>query len=86
MDSKLPEQRFRLELFISAKDLADTDFFSKTDPKCKIFLTNYGEPEEFVGVTEVKNNNLNPTFEKSFVIDYLPEIVQTLRIEVWDSN
>lgn len=37
-----------------------------------------------VGRTETIMNNLNPSFERAFEIDYLFEEVQMIRFEVYD--
>ena len=45
MDKKLPEDRYKLEIFVEAQNLKDVDTFSKSDPLCKLFYTLQGEPE-----------------------------------------
>ena len=39
-----------------------------------------------IGETEVKDNNLNPDFSTSFVIDYYFEKVQHIRFDVFDKD
>ena len=73
----------KIELRFSCKDLPNFDTLSKSDPKIFIFLEqrtfdNTGQQVVNwikVGTTERINNNLNPTFLKSFIIDYYFEMV-----------
>jgi hypothetical protein len=46
---RLPEDRYKLEIFLEARDLVDTDTFSKSDPICKFFYTLQGEKEAYLG-------------------------------------
>lgn len=39
-----------------------------------------------VGRTETINDNLNPNFKKTFLIDYVFEVVQPIRFEVRDDD
>jgi len=73
----------KIELRFSCKDLPNLDTLTKSDPKIFIFLekkiidTNGQTISnwERVGATEKIDNNLNPTFMKSFIIDYYFEMV-----------
>lgn len=51
-----------------------------------MFYKLQGCEEEFLGVTERIVNNLDPIWEKTFVIDYVFELQQSLRFEVWDTD
>ena len=33
---KIPEERYKLEIFVKAQNLVDHDTFSKSDPYCKL--------------------------------------------------
>lgn len=33
-----------------------------------------GEPEKLLGLTEIIDDNLNPTWEKTFTIDYYEDL------------
>lgn len=62
----------QLELFVSARGLCDMDVFSKSDPYVKVFFkSGPGNQWTFIGRTETVDNNLNPNFKKSFVVDYI---------------
>jgi len=84
----------KLELRFSCKDLPNLDTLSKSDPKIFIFLEqitydNTGQQVTNwikVGSTEKINNNLNPSFLKSFIIDYYFEMIQKLRFLVFDMD
>ena len=66
----------KIEIFISCRKLKDLDTFSKSDPICHVLLSD-NQMNSFykIGETEVKDNNLNPDFSTSFVIDYYFERV-----------
>jgi len=63
----------RVIIYIKCKDLPKMDIGSLTDPCVKVFIRETREelPEwNFLGMTEVKNNTLNPDFETSFTINF----------------
>ncbi|OUM69090.1 hypothetical protein PIROE2DRAFT_2974, partial [Piromyces sp. E2] len=72
----------KIELRFSCKDLPNMDTLSKSDPKLFVFLEQVtidssGQTVSTwmkVGSTEKIDNNLNPTFLKSFIIDYYFEM------------
>jgi len=84
----------KIELRFSCRDLPNLDTLSKSDPKIFIFLEQQtfdstGQPVVNwikVGSTERINDNLNPTFLKSFIIDYYFEMIQKLRFLVFDMD
>ncbi|ORX59370.1 copine-9 [Anaeromyces robustus] len=84
----------KLELRFSCKDLPNLDTLSKSDPKIFIFLEQKSKDNAGnqvvdwikVGTTETIMNNLNPTFVKSFIIDYYFEMIQRLRFIVFDMD
>lgn len=77
----------RIELYLSCEQLKDKDLFGKSDPFAvvsqKCHLTN-----EFVkiGTTETLSNNLNPVFNKQFVVDYYFHELQPFRVEIYDQD
>lgn len=75
MESKLPKERYTLEIFLAARNLANLDLFSKSDPFCIVDYELQGEPKIRIGETEVIENNLNPTWEKTFTIDYHEDLI-----------
>ncbi|CAK5125732.1 unnamed protein product [Meloidogyne enterolobii] len=80
-----------VELMISARTLADRDFFSKSDPICIVeeMTTRYTREDsknEFVeiGRTECIKNSLNPVWNKRITLDYYFESKQLLRFKIYD--
>ena len=67
----------------SAKDLAKTDMFGKSDPYVEVFLN-----DELVAVTKVVKKTLNPKFEEEFEIHVpaAPEASDELRLVVLDKD
>ena len=64
----------KVELSFSCRNLVDLDTFSKSDPIVQVFIKDsragaYAK----LGETERIDNNLNPDFVKTFVIDYFFE-------------
>ena len=57
----------RVEIFVSAKNLADLDTFTLSDPLCTLKVKNskHGGYMEY-GETEVVDNNLNPKWVAHF--------------------
>ena len=74
------ESKGKVELFISCAKLKDKDFIGKSDPYCKIFMMTSGVDNKWkeVGKTETIENNLNPQFKKSIILDYIFEKEQKL--------
>lgn len=48
------------------------DILSKSDPYCILYIKETIDQEEWFkfGQTEVKDDNLNPVFDKSFKLNY----------------
>ena len=78
----------RIELFLSCRNLKDLDVFSKSDPYVKVSFKRDFTHNNFavMGRTETIQNNLNPNFTKSFVIDFLFESRQDIRFDVFDDD
>jgi Ca2+-dependent lipid-binding protein len=80
-----------MELFISCQNLADLDIFTVSDPYIIMYVKNKGNCIISIfkyagleyGRTELIWNNLNPTFAKSFIIEYFFEVQQYLRFDVY---
>lgn len=63
------------------------DVFSKSDPYVKVYFKRMpSQPWVLVGRTETIDNNLNPNFKKSFLVDYVFEARQELKFEVFDED
>jgi len=72
-----------VELSVKCTDLADKDILSKSDPICVMFMQRNNQWFE-VGRTEMIKDNLNPAWEKKFVVDYSFEERQAVKFEVYD--
>ncbi|XP_041364275.1 copine-3-like [Gigantopelta aegis] len=73
----------KVELMISCQNLANLDVFTKTDPMCVLFVKQFGQWKEF-GRTEAIRESLNPGFTESFIVDFEPDIQQSLLFSVYD--
>ena len=73
----------KVELRLSCRGLHDADILSKSDPIVVLYIDHSGTWQEF-GRTEVIWDNLNPEFQKKFVMEYRFEIQQKLKFEVYD--
>jgi len=78
------DDKEKIELFLSCRRLANKDVFSKSDPYVKIYMGKAGGGYNLIGQTETIQDNLNPNFSKSIVVDYVFEIKQPIKFEVWD--
>lgn len=76
----------RAEIFFAAKNLVDKDLFSKSDPFAVLFRKNDDGQWVEVGRTEVIQDNLNPTWDARFVLEYHFEVVQELKVAVYDED
>ena len=72
-----------INLHVSAKNLADMDIITVSDPLCVLYTFENGKWSE-VSRTEVIWNNLNPEWVKFFTIMYIFEIRQPLLFRVYD--
>lgn len=75
-----------VELFLACRDLKSHDILSLPDPKLKVYLKNGFDPEKFIGETEYIKDRNNPNFSKSFSFNYIFEVPQSIRIELFDYN
>ena len=86
LNTSLPTSQ--LELSVKCEDLCDKDLLSKSDPMCVMFMKPKGNPGcaawVEVGRTEVIMDNLNPEFNKKFVVDYSFEERQPVKFEIYD--
>ena len=72
-----------LQLSVSARNLKNKEFLSKSDPLC-IMYVRHGDRWHEAGRTEQLDNNLNPVWNTRFTIDYHFEARQMLKFEVYD--
>jgi hypothetical protein len=83
MGTIIDDTHERVELFLSCRSLKNMDVFSLTDPLVKVYLERNGQYHYF-DETEIIYDNLNPNFTKTFMLDYIFEIKQNIRFEVYD--
>lgn len=79
------EEAQHVELFISCRNLKDKDVFSKSDPFAILRKKNQQYWVD-LGRTETIDDNSNPNFQKSFIIDYSFQTRQEFQIEVRDDD
>mmetsp|Transcript_31058 Transcript_31058/g.28252 ORF Transcript_31058/g.28252 Transcript_31058/m.28252 type:complete len:419 (+) Transcript_31058:99-1355(+) len=77
------EEQEKVEIFVSCRKLKNMDYFSLTDPQIRLYIEKNGE-YYFHDQTEKIQDNLNPNFTKSFVLDYHFEVKQKLKFSVID--
>jgi len=82
-DEALDSNHEKVELFLSCRKLKNMDVFSLTDPKIRVYAV-HNDTEWPLGETEMIQDNLNPDFTKTFVIDYKFETKQSLHFEIID--
>ena len=85
MVSRVRSYLTQVELYVSGRNLADMDLFSKSDPLC--ILSEFNESTQKwvkLGQTEQIHNHLSPNFRTRFTINYFYERVQLLKFEVVD--
>jgi len=75
--------REKVEIYVSCRSLRNLDYFSKSDPQVRLYLKDKGAWKLF-GTTETKKDDLNPNFEKTFLVDFIFEIQQPVMFEVVD--
>ncbi|CAD8095400.1 unnamed protein product [Paramecium primaurelia] len=81
-----PDERISIELFLAARQLPNLEFFSKSDPYLELYYSLSGQQEILLGKTEVADCNLDPNWEKTFNIEYYPDLTQILRFQIFDQD
>jgi hypothetical protein len=74
-----------LELSVKCENLTNKDVFSKSDPFCVLFIKKGGQWYE-MGRTETLIDDLNPAWQKKFVVEYSFEERQEIKLEIYDSD
>jgi len=75
----------RIELIVSAKNLLDRDTFSKSDPVCVLYSKDVRTNQYMeVGRTEQVKNNLSPSWNTKFTLDYRFEERQVFKFAIYD--
>jgi hypothetical protein len=77
------QDKAKVELFFSCRKLANMDVVTVTDPFLKLY-ENRGGIWFCLGQTEQIDNNLNPDFSKTFVVDFVFETKQVFKVEIYD--
>lgn len=79
------DDREKVELYFSARKLVNKDTFSKTDPIFLIYGKRGDESKyNLIHKTEQIQDNLNPDFTKSLLVDFIFETHQFFKIECRD--
>ena len=75
----------KIELSFSCRNLVDLDTFSKSDPIVHVFMRDSRAGVYMkLGETERIDDNLNPDFVKTMLVDYFFEKEQWMKFEVYD--
>ena len=76
-----------VQLFVEARNLADLDIITMSDPFCTLKVRRSGtQYYSDCGRTETIDNDLNPLWIDSFKVKYIPSAQQELLFEVWDDD
>lgn len=73
----------KLELYVSCKDLAAISSSSVVNPQVKLFMLD-NDQWKLHSASELVQDNNNPTFTNAFCIDFIFEVQQCLKFEVYD--
>lgn len=83
------EDGIGVQIFVSATNLKNLDFFTLSDPQCSLkskSMTIDYAPFKHVGDTEVIDNHLSPCWIKHFTINYIFEKDKELWFQVFNFN
>jgi Ca2+-dependent lipid-binding protein len=83
VSSIVDDLKQQITLFISARNLKDLDYLSKTDPFCEV-QEYINDKWVFNAKTEMQRDNLNPDFKTGIKLDYYFEKLQKLRFVIKD--
>ena len=78
--------REKIELYVSCRNLVVRDMASKSDPYVIISMRTITGQWRVVGKTEIKWNHSDPDFAKSFIVDFIFERRQWVKIECRDAD
>lgn len=80
------KDREKVELYISCRNLIRQDLASKNDPFVVMSMCTTGGQWRTIGKTEIKWNHDDPDFAKSFVVDFIFERRQWVKLECRDAD
>lgn len=80
------KDRDQVEVYFSCRNLVIKDLTSKSDPYLVVYMRTANKNWAVVGKTEIKWNNLDPDFAKSFTLDFIFERHQWIRVECRDAD
>ena len=72
------DDKERIEIFVSCRNLDDLDFITVTDSFLIVKLVENNQPEKQVLKTKVYWNDLNPNYAETVVVDFYFESIYTL--------
>jgi C2 domain len=75
-----------INIRISASDLPNTDKGSLTDPYAALYIKNGSSEFQYLGMTEVITNTLNPSFIKQFTTKFYFEEKQIIQLNIYDKG
>eukprot|EP01017_Pseudomicrothorax_dubius_P007006 TRINITY_DN12114_c0_g1_i2.p1 TRINITY_DN12114_c0_g1~~TRINITY_DN12114_c0_g1_i2.p1 ORF type:complete len:513 (-),score=66.55 TRINITY_DN12114_c0_g1_i2:35-1573(-) len=78
------DDREKVQLFLSCRNLPNMDVLSKSDPQVKVYIADGKGRFFLLDQTEVVADNLNPEFKKIIILDHIFERRQTVKFEVVD--
>jgi hypothetical protein len=64
------DEKERIEIFVSCRNLDDLDFITVTDSFLIVKLIENNQPEKQVLKTKVYWNDLNPNYAETVVVDF----------------
>lgn len=67
------EEKERIEIFISCRNLDDLDFITVTDSFLVVKLIENNQPEKVILKTKVYWNDLNPNYAETAILDFFFE-------------
>ena len=82
--SSSQQDREKVEFFVSCRSLKNMDVMSKSDPQVILSFKHQNNKWVEQGRTEVVKDNLNPNFFKTFRVEFIFEVQQTIKFEVID--
>jgi Ca2+-dependent lipid-binding protein len=81
------QPKSEVELHFSCRKLKDMDFVGKSDPYVRVSVKTKKDLQyRKIGETEILKENLNPDFTTGIKAEYLFELHQDVKIEVYDDD